>query len=66
MIISKSEGHIIGFQLMDMETGPEVHVRSYRDMLFPFNQMPMPGDGINLNKYRFKKVRITVELIDND
>ena len=66
MIISKTEGHITGFQWMDPQIGPEVHVRSGRDILFPFNQVPLPADGTRLDKYRMKKVRITVELIDND
>lgn len=56
----------MGFQLMDPQIGPEVHVRSGRDILLPFNQVPLPADGTRLDKYRMKKVRITVELIDND
>lgn len=65
-IISESEAQIVGFQYMDRQIGPEVHLRSGRDITLPFNKVPMPGDPARLDKYRFKRVRITVEIIDDE
>lgn len=56
----------MGFQWIDPQIGPEVHVRSGRDILLPFNQVPLYIDGTRLDKYRMKKVRITVEIIDDE
>lgn len=66
MIISKAEGNITGFQWMDPQIGVEAHVVGVREWLFPFMPEKVDEGKIDVAKYKFKKVRITVELIDND
>lgn len=65
-IISESEAQILGFKYLDRQIGPEVHLRGGRDITLPFNKIPMPGDPVRLDKYLFKRVRITVEIIDDE
>lgn len=66
MIISQTEGKIDGFQYMDPQIGLEVMVQGVRDQEFPFNRVQAPSRTIDLSPYINKKVRITVEIIDDE
>ena len=66
MVISKTEGIICAFHWTDPHIGVEVDIASARDHLFPFMPESVPDREFNLAQYRGKKVRITVELIEDD
>lgn len=66
MIISQTEGKIDGFQYMDPQIGLEVTVQGVRDQKFPFNCVQAPSCIISLSPYINKKVKITVETIDDE
>lgn len=66
MIISQTEGKIDGFQYMDPQIGIEVKVHGVRDQEFPFNRVQAPSCTIELSPYINKKVKITVETIDDE
>lgn len=65
MIISITEGVIEGFQYMDPQIGIEVLVHGVRDQEFPFNFVQKPERSEDLTPYINKRVRITVETIDD-
>lgn len=66
MIISEQTGRLVGFQYD--ENGFQVQVEAYSDALngepqsyfFPFNQN-IPKQ-FNLDKFRYKRVKITIEM----
>lgn len=66
MIISQTEGKIDGFQYMDPQIGLEVTVQGVRDQEFPFNRVQTPSHIMDLSPYINKKVKITVETIDDE
>lgn len=70
MIISETDGRIVSFGfnpeegfLMQAETYPPSS-KKVVDAMFPFN-VNCPKE-VNLEEYRYKRIKITVELIEDD